>query len=168
MQISTQGTGGWWVLSGYDWDSADVYNKTSSTGNVTVNWYITSLPQFNSGVKYRVVSRATDNALNVEVKYSTITFVYDVTEPTATVNRPGAAVEYYGPNKALGTITGTSNEVAPFVGAEVSGVSQVLVRISSGSTTKSYWQVGTGQWVVGASSWSVVNGTNPWTFAAPN
>ena len=55
VQISSYSSGTWYPEPAYNWNTADVYDDTSSTGNVTVTWKLSNLPAWESGVYYRVV-----------------------------------------------------------------------------------------------------------------
>src|SRR5262249_46522419 len=82
--------------------------------------------------QYNVESQATDAAGNVEMTWSTITFIVDSTPPSTTITQPltGSAYSVVQP---LTNITGSSNDPGSFP----SGVAQVQLSVAqiSGGTT---------------------------------
>src|SRR5439155_27064680 len=87
----------------------------------------------------------TDNAGNVEVAYSTITFIVDQSSPTAAISYPAAG----GYVSQTGYVQGTSTDALVAPGNFPSGVLAVKVRISTNSGT-AFWT---------GSSWTATSNT---------
>ncbi|MDE2293782.1 MAG: hypothetical protein KGL53_17125, partial [Elusimicrobia bacterium] len=111
------------------------------------------------GTKYGISFQAKDAAGQLSAA-STIYVTLDRVGPTVSISTPmGAPNNDYGPQRLLSQFKGNSSD-------SPAGVAQVRVQVRN-LDDNSYWQVGSGGWVVGASSYAVVNGTNPWTMPSP-
>jgi hypothetical protein len=158
----------YWSRTQENWSSADPNSNISdwpdavaSDGSFNSNyepWYFNT-PQsgaaganfWQPGRVYLVASRATDKATNNEIVFTTITFIYELDRPTATITYP--IVNGYV--SQTGKVTGIAADNYP------GKVSNVYVRIKRDDNL--YYQIGSG-WV----SSSVFNDVVTNGYLSPN
>ncbi len=101
---------------------------------------------FADGYQYKVQSQAQDNAGNLEINYTTTTFIVDASSPVASISAP-IHQRFY---KALTILSGTSTDhQTPVIGGDVvSDVQTVEVQIhddtGDGTATGNPWWTGAG------------------------
>ncbi len=131
-----------WTGSAWDFSaSIGENNKWLVTQGTPTNWqYSGYASKMQDGHSYTIVSKSTDNAFpqNVETVYSvgknTVTFVYDIDFPTATVTLPNVQFASIVP-----LISGTANDTLSGIGS----VQIAIQDIGQGTT----WYNGAGGWV---------------------
>ncbi|MCK5358457.1 MAG: hypothetical protein KAJ48_08685, partial [Elusimicrobiales bacterium] len=126
-----------------------------------LNWSF-DIPDLRDQYSYRIRVRARDNAEpggNYETAISSITFIYDNTNPTVSISNP-TNNRYYGQNSSEGAyyldiLNGIASDAFDIDKTEV----QIYDVLSS-----SYWH--TTGWTVGVSSWQYA-GAETWEYAVP-
>ncbi|MFH1725763.1 MAG: hypothetical protein ABII00_14225, partial [Elusimicrobiota bacterium] len=129
-----------------NWPLADSQDPPFDTNSEPWEW---PAPQsglagqnfWTQNYKFDVISRTVDKAGNVEVKYSTVTFNYDLNHPTATVTFPVNA----GFVSLTGLVRGTAAELWP------GEIENVEVRVSSGTGPRWYYTGST--WTTTTETW---------------
>ncbi|MFC1679400.1 Ig-like domain repeat protein, partial [Elusimicrobiota bacterium] len=135
------------------------YNTDYDSWDETFSW---SMPQGSvfwiPDRRYEVAPRSYDKAGNIEMTYSTQTFVYDLSRPTATITFPQDA----GYISAAGNIAGTATDY----GAGEIDIVQVRVQRDSDEHFMDLSIGPTGDWVTHASSdvWNDVSPTGDWPW----
>ena len=129
--------------------------------NGTANWsYDTSAIKWTTGTKYSIQSRATDNALNVEITSVSNIFYIDKDSPMSKIDHPIDNIWI----KELNSISGTAMDIS---GA---GVDEIEISIQctkdynnwdSGAKENDYWD---GSAWTAAKTWLSATGTNEWSF----
>jgi len=149
-------------------DQNNVWITTSTwiTATDKYNWYYTITSQtttWKNGHDYLIKSKATDNALNVEVPAGDVSFTYDTEPPASAVDIP----QDEGYSGDLTSIEGTAND-------NKTGVNAVWVKIERNSDGYHYnetiagedkWQFGV-YWnpCIGEESWYYDISTAAWTY----
>jgi hypothetical protein len=134
------------------WDGTTwVSNETWLAVLGTSNWhYDLSSMIWTSGSNYQVMSRATDNAKNVEFPTNGTIFNIDLEGPVSDIVFPIQNTYH----NDLDIIIGTSSDSSDY------GVDRVEINIRRVKDNK-YWSGST--WVAGK-SWLLVTGTNSWSY----
>src|SRR5213079_1964889 len=111
---------------------------------------------------YTVISRATDQAGNVETPGAGNTFTIDTTPPTSSVSFPADAAKLNAAGYKAGCTTASIDDLCGSASdSGGAGLDKVEVRIQRASDSK-YWD-GT-SWVASA-TWNVASGTTSWSYA---
>ncbi|PIU82778.1 MAG: hypothetical protein COS68_07580, partial [Elusimicrobia bacterium CG06_land_8_20_14_3_00_38_11] len=159
VEVSTWTGSAWSIIT--DWTNV---NKV-----YTSSWVYTSLPALDSGKKYRVRTQAFDDTVpdpankeNGDNKTG-IEFVYDTEVPDTLLTAPGSANPNYGPQRALGTVSGTSTEY-PLSPKYDAGIDKVELRISTAGASNNYWNGTT--WVSEKETWNVATGSAAFVFTS--
>ncbi|HBL16069.1 MAG TPA: hypothetical protein DD417_04725, partial [Elusimicrobia bacterium] len=143
-----------YVTDGFGSDSASWEWGTPQAAGAKARFWVANRA-------FEVVTRTQDKAGNMEVKYSTVVFAYDISVPTATITFP----QNLGYISESAYISGTADDVG------VSTVTKVELRVKRDSDGK-YMDLSippVGDWVASADGavWNEVTpgGEGPWTWS---
>ncbi|RKZ15496.1 hypothetical protein DRQ17_06410, partial [bacterium] len=160
IQIKDEDTGKYWRGIVLQWGAEKWLPVSNYTPGYPGTWEYTGLLSddgtWTSGHRYRIKTRASDNAGNKEVPDAGVTFIFDNTNATSTVNVPVDGASY----SSLSSITGSASDDAS--GIHPAGVKKVEVRIKNESTGQ--YLTAPDTW--GGEVWNVATGTTSWTLNA--
>ncbi|MEO0223494.1 MAG: hypothetical protein ABIL76_00175, partial [candidate division WOR-3 bacterium] len=156
--------------TGTQWISSEPSDWPDAVGSSL--WQFTTIPTWLSGRQYRVYTKATDVAGNIESRGPSLpsiydrTFIFDNTPPVSRVTYPQDGGYYISPT----VISGTAADPVPVSGSNVSGILYVKVIIKRLDTNQ-YWDgtswVGTlteldTVWVASEGRWYKNTGLPEW------
>ena len=135
----------YWYGSG--WNSQETWLLV----NGTTNWsYNSSTVTWTSGTQYRVRSRATDHATNVEIPNISIIFTIDMDRPLSVIENPSDNIYLIN----LDIISGSSIDISG------SGIEKVEITIER-TIDNMYWS---GSSWIGFEKWLMTSGTIEWSY----
>jgi hypothetical protein len=149
---------------------SDNYTWNGTTWNTVNNWleasgtsqwsYYSSGIKWDSGVNYKIRSRATDNSNNVEVPSYGNLFLFDCEEPNSTITNPKSGSTNILPST---NITGTAKDNGG------SGIDHVEINIwkSSGDWPPGYYWTGSEWSMTFEVTWLMVQGRTNWFYNGP-
>ncbi|MFA5859733.1 MAG: hypothetical protein WC955_11795, partial [Elusimicrobiota bacterium] len=155
----------------YQWTASSWTNVGTwwlSSTLASGNWNYSSLTNaWASGSEYRIKVRAADNINNYESIISSVTFVFDNTEPDSFVYRPVEGTGYNGTTDVLSTVSGTAYDAT----TGVSGI-QISIKVVNypGLGDERWWNGSTFPVTSNTIQWrdttiySTDGGTKSWRF----
>ncbi|MDI6791472.1 MAG: Ig-like domain-containing protein, partial [bacterium] len=144
-----------------DWNywngTTGLWNGTSSTFNTasgTTSWTY-PWPGTTTG-QYTITSRASDTSGAIQSPGTSVTFNYDLVNPSSSITIPTDGSAFNDTN-APANFTGTATD-------GFSGVNTVQIRLRRASDS---WYWNGSAWVASANTWVTVTGTTSWSYPWP-
>ncbi|MQY66579.1 MAG: hypothetical protein GH147_08960, partial [Clostridia bacterium] len=124
--------GDYW--QGDQWSSDEKWLGASEIYSSSWTYTGISDSDFITGVDHKIVSRAIDNRNNYEAEYSTITFLYDKSDPETVILSPANGVN----RNTSCNVSGTAVDKPDIKNSDLDTI-YIMVKQLDGSTTQ-YWQ----------------------------